>query len=103
MRAQPLLTGETPASTKDLTRPPLGDRGTDNATNTETGWRCWRATRHPRRVSPAVEIVGLTRVYPPAGKRATARSALDGIDLVVDSGEVHGLLGPNGAGKTTLC
>ncbi|HKE63654.1 MAG TPA: ABC transporter ATP-binding protein [Micromonosporaceae bacterium] len=54
-------------------------------------------------MSPAVEIVGLTRVYPPAGKRATARSALDGIDLVVDSGEVHGLLGPNGAGKTTLC
>jgi ABC-2 type transport system ATP-binding protein len=27
--------------------------------------------------------------------------ALDGLDLTVSSGEVHGLLGPNGAGKTT--
>ncbi len=28
--------------------------------------------------------------------------ALDGIDLDVASGQVHGLVGPNGAGKTTL-
>ena len=27
--------------------------------------------------------------------------ALDGLDLVVPTGEVHGFLGPNGAGKTT--
>src|SRR3954464_14111714 len=27
--------------------------------------------------------------------------ALDGLDLVVQTGEVHGFLGPNGAGKTT--
>jgi ABC-2 type transport system ATP-binding protein len=27
--------------------------------------------------------------------------ALDGLDLTVRTGEVHGFLGPNGAGKTT--
>src|SRR5215813_7419638 len=28
--------------------------------------------------------------------------ALDGVDLSVDAGQIHGLVGPNGAGKTTL-
>ena len=27
--------------------------------------------------------------------------ALDGLDLAVETGEVHGFLGPNGAGKST--
>ncbi len=35
-------------------------------------------------------------------KRFEATRAVDGVDLLVDEGEVRGLLGPNGAGKTTL-
>ncbi|MFL6125467.1 ATP-binding cassette domain-containing protein [Actinophytocola sp.] len=34
-------------------------------------------------------------------KRFGGRTALDGLDLTVAAGTVHGLLGPNGAGKTT--
>ncbi|RCK69570.1 ABC transporter ATP-binding protein [Desertihabitans brevis] len=34
-------------------------------------------------------------------KRLGSVRALDGLDLVVRPGEVHGLLGPNGAGKST--
>ena len=42
----------------------------------------------------AIEAAGLT-------KRYRGKAALDGVDLQVPSGTVHGLLGPNGAGKTT--
>ncbi|MBR7206971.1 ATP-binding cassette domain-containing protein, partial [Pseudomonas aeruginosa] len=41
-----------------------------------------------------IQIEGLVKIF---GK---AR-ALDGLDLDVRSGEVHGFLGPNGAGKST--
>ncbi len=44
-----------------------------------------------------VEITGLRKVY--AGKQPV--TAVDGIDLRVQPGELYGLLGPNGAGKTT--
>ena len=43
---------------------------------------------------PAVYATGLV-------KRYKEKVALDGVDLEVPSGTVHGLLGPNGAGKTT--
>jgi ABC-2 type transport system ATP-binding protein len=35
------------------------------------------------------------------GRGREAKTALDGLDLSVDEGEVYGYLGPNGAGKTT--
>jgi ABC-2 type transport system ATP-binding protein len=35
-------------------------------------------------------------------KRYGALTAVDGIDLVIQRGEIFGLLGPNGAGKTTV-
>jgi ABC-2 type transport system ATP-binding protein len=47
----------------------------------------------------AVQVEGLRKRY--GGRSATGRSALDGFDLDVRAGTVHGLLGPNGAGKTT--
>ena len=42
----------------------------------------------------AIEIRGLVKKF------GSAR-ALDGLDLTVAAGEVHGFLGPNGAGKST--
>jgi ABC-2 type transport system ATP-binding protein len=45
-----------------------------------------------------VEISGLSKVYTGGQSRVTA---VDGIDLGVEQGEIFGLLGPNGAGKTT--
>jgi ABC-2 type transport system ATP-binding protein len=45
--------------------------------------------------SPIVEAQGLTKTF---GKTR----ALDGLDLVADSGQVVAVLGPNGAGKTTF-
>jgi ABC-2 type transport system ATP-binding protein len=41
-----------------------------------------------------IEVSGLRKAF---GKT----QALDGLDLFVSAGEVHGFLGPNGAGKTT--
>jgi ABC-2 type transport system ATP-binding protein len=45
-------------------------------------------------MAPAIEISGLAKTF-------GATRALDGLDLVVAPGEVHGFLGPNGAGKST--
>jgi len=45
-------------------------------------------------VTDAIEAVGLVKSF---GRTR----ALDGLDLTVHTGEVHGFLGPNGSGKST--
>jgi ABC-2 type transport system ATP-binding protein len=50
-------------------------------------------------VVAVIEIDGLRKTY--RGRRGVRRVALDGFDMAVQAGEVHGFLGPNGSGKTT--
>src|ERR687887_1934476 len=45
--------------------------------------------------TPAVRARGIAKCF---GEVV----ALDGVDLDVATGQIHGLVGPNGAGKTTL-
>jgi len=49
---------------------------------------------HAEETAPAISISNLTKSF-------GAVRALDGLDLHVAPGEVHGFLGPNGAGKST--
>ena len=46
-----------------------------------------------------IEVVGAHKAY--RRRRKPPQKALDGLDLVVPTGGVHGFLGPNGSGKTT--
>ncbi|MFI5845113.1 ATP-binding cassette domain-containing protein [Catenuloplanes sp. NPDC051500] len=48
---------------------------------------------------PVIEIAGLRKEY--RRLRGGTHRALDGFDMVVEPGQVHGFLGPNGSGKTT--
>lgn len=48
----------------------------------------------PHSPGPVIEVRGLV-------KRFGSTRALNGLDLTVEQGEVHGFLGPNGAGKST--
>ena len=54
--------------------------------------------KKPGRIVTAVAAVRARGLV----KRFETTTAVDGVDLLVEEGEVRGLLGPNGAGKTTL-
>src|SRR3954453_10220870 len=45
-----------------------------------------------------IQTTGLRKVYRSGGRRLVA---VDGLDLRVPAGGVHGFLGPNGSGKTS--
>jgi ABC-2 type transport system ATP-binding protein len=49
-------------------------------------------------MTSVLEINGLRKTY---RARGGPRRALDGFDMQVEAGQVHGFLGPNGSGKTT--
>jgi ABC-2 type transport system ATP-binding protein len=50
-------------------------------------------------LTAVIEIKGLRKTF--SGFRRGVQRALDGFDMEVQPGQVHGFLGPNGSGKTT--
>ena len=48
---------------------------------------------------PIIEIRGLRKTF---GQSEAAVTALDGIDLSIEKGEIYGIIGLSGAGKSTL-
>ncbi|MGS2614859.1 ABC transporter ATP-binding protein [Micromonospora sp. LZ34] len=50
-------------------------------------------------MSAVIEIEGLRKTF--HSLRHGRRVAVDGFDLLVETGQIHGFLGPNGSGKTT--
>ncbi|MET7708411.1 ATP-binding cassette domain-containing protein [Micromonospora sp. NPDC005413] len=50
-------------------------------------------------MSAVIEIEGLRKTF--HSVRSGRRVAVDGFDLLVEAGQIHGFLGPNGSGKTT--
>jgi ABC-2 type transport system ATP-binding protein len=56
-------------------------------------------TRREAALTAVIEISGLRKTF--RSLLRGTRTALDGFDMTVESGQVHGFLGPNGSGKTT--
>lgn len=50
---------------------------------------------------PAIEILGIEKVYGVGFWRKRPKRALHPLNLTIEEGEIFGFLGPNGAGKTT--
>ncbi|UNK71911.1 methionine ABC transporter ATP-binding protein [Microbacterium sp. H1-D42] len=51
---------------------------------------------------PIVTLTDVTKMYPPAAKGAGPVTAVDGVTLDIERGDVFGIIGYSGAGKSTL-
>ena len=56
----------------------------------------------PEPVLPALDRLRAKGIVASYGSGASAVRAVDGVDLVVGAGRIHGLVGESGSGKTTL-
>ena len=50
---------------------------------------------------PIIKIENFTKVYSLPDNKNDTFCAVDGVSLLIETGEIFGILGPNGAGKTT--
>ena len=50
---------------------------------------------------PIIKIENFTKAYPLPNNKNDTFLAVDGVSLLIETGEIFGILGPNGAGKTT--
>ncbi|KGJ72804.1 methionine ABC transporter ATP-binding protein [Cryobacterium roopkundense] len=49
-----------------------------------------------------VSLRNVSKVYPPTSKGAPIVTAIDGVSLDVEAGDIYGIIGYSGAGKSTL-